>query len=115
MIIALLTGVAVMTATGQICIRAGASRIDTRHGLEPMVKSAIRPTIVAGLALALASPLLYFRALESTDLGFAHAVTATTHVLVLLGGRCILGERLDTRRSIGAALIIAGLLVWGIW
>jgi drug/metabolite transporter (DMT)-like permease len=106
-----LTAVVLLTASGQIALKAGAARLVTGAGIARLLLS-VSPPLILGLASALAAPVFYFAALRRVELGLAFAATGLAQAAVALGSRVLLGERLRPRHVAGTVLIVAGLLVW---
>lgn len=95
-----LAGALLLTASGQISFKSGVS--------------TSRPTLtIAGLAaLGLAMVCTLF-ALRTLGLGLVFMSTGLTHVMVLAGSKWILNEDVPYDRWAGAAIIIAGVVLYG--
>lgn len=90
-----------LTASGQLSFKSG-------------ISGSRRLLVVGGLAslgLAMISTLF---ALQRVEIGFAFMATGLTHVLVLAGSRWLLAEDVPRDRWAGAAIIIAGVVLYGI-
>ncbi len=91
----------VLTASGQLSFKSGISdsrRLHVAGGL-------------AALSLAMVSTMF---ALQRVEIGFAFMATGLTHVLVLVGSRWLIGEDIPRDRWAGSAIIIAGVVLYGI-
>jgi drug/metabolite transporter (DMT)-like permease len=66
------------------------------------------------ILLFAAVPLTTFMALQGLTLGLVYMSTAATHILVLLMSFFFLGERIPSRVLPGVALILAGIVVYGL-
>ena len=66
------------------------------------------------VALFLAVPVVNFVSLRGLPFGFVYMATATTHILVLGMSHFFLGERIPPRALPGIALILAGIVLYGI-
>ncbi len=94
----------VLTAGGHLVLKVAASLA---------AKPAAR-LVAAGIGLfALASvvPLAAY-AMQAFELKTVSAWSAGTQVLVFAGAIVVLGERPDVRTSLGAALIVLGIVVF---
>jgi len=111
---ALLGGVVLAASLAQVLLRKAAKAWVTHKGVGAFALSFIKGPAPAALVLALGSPILYWKALESVPLSSAYAVTALSGVLVQLGGRLMLRERPSGRIVAGALLCCAGIAVWGL-
>ena len=101
----------VMVTAGQVLLKKGVAHVITDEGLFVMIKSCIRPGIIAAVLCVAAAPLLYIKALGSVPLSEAFAFNSLNYILVFAAGRFILGEKPDIRRSIGMVLITAGFML----
>ena len=120
-----LFAVVLLSAAGQLLVKAGADRtLDraeqphgegkaTSAGADALrfLRKAANPRLIAGAACVVAAPLLYARALASTGLSRAYGAMGLTYPLVVLGSALFLKEKLDRRQIAGTALIAAGFLV----
>lgn len=100
----LLTTSALFAATGQIFFKLGTA------GTQSLI-SYINPRLATGLVLYVASTILWLLGLAKIPLSRAYPFTILTFILVYLGSALFLGERLTLSVIIGAALVLAGLLV----
>lgn len=94
----------VLTAGGHLFLKVAASSVS-----RPVTR-----LVAAGAgfsALASVVPLAAF-AMQVFDLKTVSAWSAGTQVLVFAGAVGILGERPDARTSLGAALIVLGIVVF---
>jgi len=107
----LLVIMAFVTASGQMLIRKGASKIIRNAGFIRLIRSFIDPFLITGLMLTLSAPLLYIRALSGLDLGKAFMFNSLTHLLVFFAGIFILKERANIFHWFGISLIAAGFLL----
>jgi drug/metabolite transporter (DMT)-like permease len=100
--IILLLGASVAAAIGQLLFRFGAR---DRIGLLAFVN----PYILLGMLFYAAGMVAWIYALSKEEMVTVYAFTALTFVLVYLGGVFVLGEHINTAKSMGVALVIAGL------
>jgi drug/metabolite transporter (DMT)-like permease len=98
----LLLGASVAAAIGQMLFRFGAR---DRSGLIAFVN----PYIVLGMLFYAAGMVAWIYALSKEEMVTVYAFTALTFVLVYLGGVFLFGEHINTAKSIGVALVMAGL------
>ena len=108
--IALLAGVCLLTAAGQLGLKKSVPNLVADRGWCMFLRSVLKGPFIPSVLAAFAAPLLYFRALETTPLGFAFAFTGgITNIMILLGSSRFLRERIPLRHYGGVFLIIAGL------
>jgi len=111
----LLLLVVLLSAAGQLLVKAGADR--TRRNPENtggpgLLRRVLNPFLLAGVACVALVPLLYTRALAGTALSRAYAATGLSYPLVMMGSAFLLKERIRPRQYAGSLLILAGFLVW---
>lgn len=100
--IVLLVGATIAAAAGQMLFRIGAR--DRTNLL-----AFVNPYIIAGLFFYASGVVAWIYALSKEQMVAVYAFTGLTFVLVYLGGVFLLGERINTTKSMGVALVIAGL------
>jgi drug/metabolite transporter (DMT)-like permease len=101
-IIVLLLGASFAAAIGQILFRLGArDRVSFLAFVNPYIALGM---VFYGLGMA-----AWIYALSREQMVAVYAFTALTFVLVYLGGVFLLGEHINTTKSMGVALVIAGL------
>lgn len=79
--------------------------------LELGLQLATNGYLLLGLALYLASPLLWIFLLRDTDLSRAYPMVALALVMVPLLGTFVFGEQLSVRLIVGIAIVIVGLAI----
>lgn len=114
--------VVVLSAAGQVLVKAGANLTLPRDGelpapgvlgrLSAFVRKAINPWLIAGIAFVALVPLLYTRALAGSALSAVYGATGLSYPLVILASALFFGERIGRRQIVGGILIVAGFLVW---
>ena len=98
----LLLGASIAAAIGQLLFRVGArGRTD--------VLAYVNPYILLGLLFYGAGTIAWIYALSKEQMVTVYAFTALTFVLVYLGGVFLLGEHINTAKSMGVVLVITGL------
>ncbi|MCK5737299.1 MAG: hypothetical protein KAH21_12515 [Spirochaetaceae bacterium] len=102
------------SAAGQLLLRHGAKSWITHQGLIQFIRSFLKGSALPAALLVLGAPLLYWKVLETLPLSRAYAVTSLTGVLIQIGGRFLLKEKLSPRVITGALLCCAGIAVWGL-
>lgn len=96
-------------ATGQLCLKTGARRLD---GLGPLafLRAAARdPHVLSGIAAWIAWTLCWLYALRAAPLSRAYGMTSLTYLLVPLLSVCLFGESLRRLQVAGMALILLGV------
>ncbi|WP_367429571.1 DMT family transporter [Streptomyces celluloflavus] len=102
--------VLLLAVRGVLRRRAGTGTGTARRPAEPMRRRVLR-TAVTGIALAVFQAA-YFAAVEATGLAVATVVTmGAGPVLIAIGGRVTLGERLGVGGVLAVAGALAGLLI----
>ena len=101
-------------AWGQVLLKQGVTRVGplllNAHGAGRLVVAATRGgRLLAGLALYGVSAVLWLFGLSRVDLSYAYPLLALNMVLVTLGARFVLGERVSRLRWAGVALIALGI------
>jgi len=100
----LLISASVAAAIGQLLLRLGArDRIS--------LFDFVNPYIISGLVFYAAGMVAWIYALSKEQMVTVYAFTALTFVIVYLGGVFILGEHINMTKSMGIALVMAGLYV----
>jgi undecaprenyl phosphate-alpha-L-ara4N flippase subunit ArnE len=79
---------------------------------------AASPWIAAGVALYAGEILCWLGALHDVPLSIAFPALSLNYVVVVLGARWLLGERVDRRSALAIGLIVAGVTLvvaptWG--
>jgi len=100
-------GSVLLSASGQLLLAAGSKGAASAS----MVALLLTPRVVGGLACWTASTLLWMAALQRERLTAVYALTSLNYILVPLGARLLLGERVGPARAMGMSLIAAGVLV----
>jgi drug/metabolite transporter (DMT)-like permease len=100
--ILLLLGASIAAAIGQILFRLGA-----RDKISLLAFA--NPYIAIGMVFYALGMAAWIYALSREQMVAVYAFTALTFVLVYLGGVFLLGEQINTTKSMGVALVIAGL------
>ena len=101
-------------AWGQILLKQGVDAVGPlllgTRGVGRLLKAALRGgRLAAGFALYAASAVLWLFGLSRVDLSYAYPLLALNMILVTLGARFALGERVSRLRWAGVALIAAGI------
>lgn len=99
-----------MIAVGQVLFKLTSERLLARQG-SGFTSIAFDPIFIAALALYGTATLLWIYVLKSVPLSYAYSFMALTFVIVPLLALAFLGEALTWRYWLGAALIMAGLIV----
>ena len=98
-------GSVLASAAGQLLLASGA-RAPGASGWGALLLS---PRVIAGLVCWTASTLLWLAALQRERLSLVYALASLNYVLVPLGARVFLGERLGGTRVLGRAVIALGV------
>jgi len=98
----LLIGASFAAACGQLLFRLGAR---DRIGL----LAFLNPYIALGMLFYAGGTVAWIYALSREQIVAVYAFTVVTFVLVYLGGVLLLGEQINAAKTMGVALVIAGL------
>ena len=115
-ILLLATVCALLTATGQIALKAGvsspalASLLSTAGTGEFILRAAITPLVILGLLLYGASTVLWLVVLARADVSYAFPLVSLGFIFTTLYAHFALHEVLTTGRLTGIALIVLGVI-----
>jgi len=98
-----------MIALGQILFKLTSEKLDaSEKGFHTVF---LQPLFILALVIYGAATLLWIYVLKSAPLSYAYSFMALSFVLVPILAAMWLGETVTLKYAIGAALIIAGLVV----
>ncbi len=104
-----------LTAFAQLLLKLGMSTGAVQramgHGLVDTLLASVNPWVAGGLALYVASTVLWLLALARAELSFAYPFMGLTLVLTLLLSAWLLGEAVGPLRLAGTLLIALGLVL----
>jgi len=109
-----------LSAAAQIVLKLGMGGDTARQALasESLWKGYLgllsNPAVVAGLAAYGLSALVWLRVLAELDVSKAYPFVALGIVLTMTAGALVLGEVVSPLRAIGAALVVAGVVLIGV-
>ena len=110
----LLVVVILLAAAAQLLAKRGAGELEA-SGPFAFVRAVLRnPYLLAGLACAFASPLVYILALRRIPLSVAFPITALTSVVVVAGGALFYREKVTAMHWLGVLLVCAGVALVGV-
>lgn len=92
-------------------MRAGAFDGNTMERLGFLIRLALNPWVLSGIAGGLLSGFLWMAAMTRLPLNVAYPFLSLSLVLVLIGSSVLFGEPLTARRIAGAGLVLAGLIL----
>jgi len=101
-----------LNTLGQLLVKRGAVRIESRLGRVQLIRSMINWPLALGGLSVIAGPLLYMYALTKVELSVGYSFSGLTYLLVILGGHLLLKERITLYHVLGTLSILAGLTVW---
>lgn len=109
-----LFGVLLLTAYGQLIVKARAIAHSTRpgeavEGVRYLFAMFTDVLVLSGLIAAIVASGLWMLLIARVDLAYAYPFMALTFVLVPLGSAVILNETLPPLQFIGLGLIVAGV------
>lgn len=106
---ALLCATPVMIASGQVLFKMTSEKLAVTGA--PFYTALFNPVFILALAIYGTATLLWIYVLKTVPLAYAYSFMAMTFVLVPLMAAFWVGETLTLRYAVGAACIIAGLLI----
>ena len=100
-------------ACGQVLFKIAAESLKGPVGIDARtaLQLATNGYLLLGLALYLASTLLWIFLLRDTDLSRAYPMVALALVMVPLLGTFVFGKQLSVRLIVGIAIVIMGLAI----
>ena len=114
----LLTIVVVTTVLGDLLqsheMKIGAAAKGEKFGLLSILKAiGTRPYLILAIVSMTISFLAFLALVQTQPLSFAVPASAPTFVLETLLARLLLKERIDSRRAVGALLVVGGIALLG--
>ena len=103
-----------LTVAGQVLLKLGIRQmgaVDISQLPTKLPAMLTNPWIFLGLSIYACSAILWLSALSRLDLGYAYPLISLGIVLVFLISWLLLDETYSSKRLIGSAVIIAGLLI----
>jgi drug/metabolite transporter (DMT)-like permease len=100
-----------LIAVGQLLFKAAAQRWEFAGWSWETLTGFLSPLMLVALAVYGIATVLWVYVLRTVPLGAAYAVFSLAFVIVPLLAHFVLGERLTVSTMIGAALIVAGVVV----
>jgi drug/metabolite transporter (DMT)-like permease len=103
----------VMISAGQVLFKMTGGRIDGRDatGVSGVLRTLVDPYLLFAFAIYGSATVLWVYVLRHMPLSQAYPFMALSFVLVPLASLLFFGETLGLRYWIGAALIVAGMVV----
>lgn len=108
-VLSLLIATPVMIAVGQVLFKLTSQRLVDAQGKFYTV--LFDPVMILALTIYGSATLLWIYVLKTVPLSYAYSFMAMTFVLVPIMAALWLGDSLTLRYGLGAACIIAGLLI----
>ena len=114
--LALIILTSILTATGNLLLRKGVSRIELLFGTSEQTLRSVRqlvftPTFMLGVVSYLIATALWVYVLSRQPIGLSYPIfVACAFLFVTLGATLLLGESLTTNKLIGMGLMLAGIV-----
>jgi multidrug transporter EmrE-like cation transporter len=108
-----------MGAVGQIAMKAGMNRVRDRAGgeLGSIIKSLPRMFsdlwVLFGVGIYILSTVLWLWVLSRVPLSFAYPCISVSYIIVIVAGRWMFRERIDSWKIAAIVLILAGVICLG--
>ncbi|MBU0936361.1 MAG: EamA family transporter [Spirochaetes bacterium] len=99
--------VALLSACAQVLFKL--SSLSAQRGILAKLRD---PRFTGGILLFAVCPLISYFVLKAIDYSLYYALTALSHVCIVLLSRVFLHEGMDKWKASGIGLIIAGLIVY---
>ena len=109
LIVAVVLVSAFLAAVAQYIFKKSMPRFEM--SISGLLELARNRQIILGLCVYVVSLVVYLYALSTSALSFVYPTFASVFVFVLLFSRFGLGERVSLHRSLGVAIVIAGIII----
>ena len=103
----------IFTVLAQLLIKKGAVQFQETGSFREIVKLFCSSYIIAGFVLVMIAPVFYIFALRNIELSKAFAFSSANYALVVIGSRVFFKENVNTLRWLGVALIVFGMVCFG--
>ena len=112
----LILGTVALGATGQLCIKAGASRLEpvspSLQGFIGLVIQVLRsPLLLLGLTFWSLGALLWIVTLSRVQLTYAYPMLSLGYVIVFAGSWILFKESVSLMRVVGAVIVVIGVIL----
>ena len=107
--LALIVGAIMLSATGQLLLKSGVTRLRDVARLDFLIAAARDVHVLSGLAAWIAATICWLFVLRVAPLSRAYGLTSLTYVLVLLASVWMLGEHVRRVHVVGTILIVIGI------
>ena len=114
-----LFGSILMGAVGQLLMKAGMNVVRKKSDgdLGPIVKALpaifTNLSVLGGIALYLISTVFWLWVLSRVPLSFAYPCISVSYVIIIIAGKFVFKERIDTWKIIAIVLILLGVAALG--
>ena len=105
----LILGAVVISAAGQLLLKAGARHLEGASRLAFLLAAARDARILGGLAAWAASTVCWLYVLRVAPLSRAYLLSSLTYVLIPLAGVHVFSEQLRRLHAVGMVMILAGV------
>ena len=103
----------VFTVLAQLLIKKGVVQFQETGSFRETVRLFCSSYIIIGFFLVMIAPVFYIFALRSIELSKAFAFSSANYALVVIASRIFFKENVNTLRWVGVALIVFGLVCFG--
>lgn len=106
----------VCVVSGHLMIKAGLNALTgaggANSGLIGRVAHAVRqPEVVGGLLVYCFGTVCWMIAVSQKDISFLFPLSSVNYVLVVMASAVLFAEVISTKRALGVALIVVGMIV----
>jgi multidrug transporter EmrE-like cation transporter len=108
-----------MGAFGQIAMKAGMNRVRCNCGgdIGPIIKALpqifTNLWVLAGVGIYMLSTVLWLWVLSRVPLSFAYPCISVSYIIIIIAGKWVFKERIDSWKIAAIVLILAGVVALG--
>lgn len=99
---------------GQLTLKSGMNRIARQQGGPLLLRIALSPWVIGGLAGYGFGVIFWLLALSRLDVSYVYPFASLSYIGVMLGSYFLFRERITLLRIVGIAVIITGVVIIGL-
>lgn len=104
-------GVAGQLVLKQGMTRLGAQSVSAATIVDTLMKLALSPWVIGGLAIYVAGTFFWLMVLSRVEVSFAYPMTSMSYILIVASSWYFLGEQVSLLRILGVVTIMLGVLL----
>jgi uncharacterized membrane protein len=105
--------VVISNVAGNALLAEGMHQQGATQSLWDSIRAVLNPAVVGGIALLIVWMLSKMALLSWADLSYVLPITAIGYALNAVAGAILFGEHVSTKRWLGVAAIVIGVIVVG--